>query len=69
MNTQVYVQEVEKGSKKMVDLLTIIITVALFGIIKFVVETNRNNRDVEEFRRELNRIHQQYGNESHSDEE
>lgn len=69
MNTQVYVQEVEKGSKKMVDLLTIIITVALFGIIKFVVETNRNNRDVEEFRRELNRIHQQYGNDSHSDEE
>lgn len=69
MNTQVYVQEVEKGSKKMVDLLTIIITVALFGIIKFVVKTNRNNRDVEEFRRELNRIHQQYGNDSHSDEE
>lgn len=69
MNTQVYVQEVEKGSKKMVDLLTIIITVALFGIIKFIVETNRNNRDVEEFRRELNRIHQQYGNDSHSDEE
>ena len=69
MNTQVYVQEVGKGSKKMVDLLTIIITVALFGIIKFVVETNRNNRDVEEFRRELNRIHQQYGNDSHSDEE
>ena len=53
----------------MVDLLTIIITVALFGIIKFIVETNRNNRDVEEFRRELNRIHQQYGNDSHSDEE
>ena len=69
MNTQVYVQEVEKGSKKMVDLLTIIITVALFGIIKFIVETNRNNRDVEEFRRELNRIHQKYGNDSHSDEE
>lgn len=69
MNTQVYVQEVGKGSKKMVDLLTIIITVALFGIIKFIVETNRNNRDVEEFRRELNRIHQQYGNDSHSDEE
>ena len=68
MNTQVYVQEVEKGSKKMVDLLTIIVTVALFGIIKFVVETNRNNRDAEEFRRELNRIHQQYGNDSNSDE-
>ena len=68
MNTQVYVQEVEKGSKKMVDLLTIIVTVALFGIIKFVVETNRNNRDAEEFRRELNRIHQQYGNDSNSAE-